>query len=180
MAREVEAVGGFLCRAGSLAEARACIVRILAEKGARRVVRGSTPAVDGLELDATLEEAGLKVIRAEEDRPPSEIRAAELDADAGITSVDYAISETGTLALLARPGQGRAVSLLPPIHIAVLHAEDIVSDLSELFERVAVAETGVMPSAITFITGPSRTADIELVLTVGVHGPKELHLVLVG
>jgi L-lactate dehydrogenase complex protein LldG len=107
-----------------------------------------------------------------------DIRETEFTADCGITSADYGVAETGTLVLLACPGQGRAVSLLPPLHVAVLKATDIEQELSALFDRVR-EERGSLPSALTFITGPSRTADIELVLTVGVHGPKELHLVLI-
>ena len=94
--------------------------------------------------------------------------------DAG---VDYGVAETGTLVLLTRPAEGRAISLVPPVHIGVLRARDIVFELGELFERVA-ARDGSLPSALTFVTGPSSTADIELVHTVGVHGPRELHLVL--
>jgi L-lactate dehydrogenase complex protein LldG len=65
---------------------------------------------------------------------------------------------------------------LPPLHVAVLDAGNVVQELAALF---AEAERRGMPSALTLITGPSRTGDIELVLTVGVHGPGELHLVLI-
>ena len=96
-----------------------------------------------------------------------------------MTGVDYGIAETGTLALLSRPGEGRAVVLVPPLHIAVLHSRNICYELGELFERV-IAEEGALPSALTFITGPSSTGDIVLVHTVGVHGPGELHLVIIA
>jgi L-lactate dehydrogenase complex protein LldG len=81
--------------------------------------------------------------------------------------------------LLARKGQARSISLLPPVHIAVVKPEQLLSGLSDLFPLLrGEAEGRDLSSAITFITGPSRTADIELTLVVGVHGPQQLHVVL--
>ncbi len=180
--RELRAVGGKVYRAGSTAAARRKILRILKRRGARRVVRGNTARLRSLDLDGALEEAGCEVTACDlRDAPRcadrrERLRDAAFAADAGITWVDGAVAETGTLALLARPGQGRSVSLLPPVHVAVLDAADVVWELGELFERTA---EGGPPSALTLVTGPSRTGDIELVLTVGVHGPGELHLVVI-
>jgi len=131
-----------------------------------------------LELDEIFEQAGLEVTVADLEGG-DRVRESEFSDDAGISSADYGVAETGTLALLARPGQGRAVSLLPPLHIAVLRTSRIVLELGALFEAVT-SEAGELPSALSFITGPSRTADIELVLTIGVHGPRELHLIMLG
>ncbi len=178
LAGELEAVGGVVHRVASPEEARDKVLQLLMERRARRVIRGATPLVEELDLDGKLDEAGVEVTVAADDAPRDTLREAAFLADAGISSVDYGIAETGTLALLARPGQGRSVSLLPPVHIAVLDAGDVVAELADLFERVTAR--GELPSALTFITGPSRTGDIELVLTVGVHGPKELHLVVVA
>lgn len=177
--RELAAVGGVVHRAASSGEARLAILDILAARGARRVIRGATQKLRELDLDRSLERAGVELTVADlEDGTPREaLREANFTADAGITSADYGVAETGTLALVTRPGQGRAVSLLPPVHVAVLDADDVVAELGALFERVT-ADGAELPSALTFITGPSRTGDIELVLTVGVHGPKELHVVL--
>ncbi len=156
------------------------ILQLLVERRASRVIRGATPLATELDLDGKLNDAGMEVTVASltGDASREALREAAFLADAGITSVDYGVAETGTLALLARPGQGRAVSLLPPVHIAVLDAGDVVAELAALFERVTAR--GELPSALTFITGPSRTGDIELVLTVGVHGPKELHLIVMS
>jgi len=178
--RELEAVDGVVYRASSLEEARARIQEIVAQRDIHSVVRANTAFDRELEIDAALADSGVEVmvgdLRGVSTR--ERMRDAEFDADAGITSVDYGVAETGTLAVLARPGQGRAISLLCPIHIALLRSSGIVSDLSVLIERI-ITEREELPSALTFITGPSRTADIELVLTVGVHGPKELHVVLI-
>jgi L-lactate dehydrogenase complex protein LldG len=177
---EIEKVGATVDRVSSLDDAAKLIMSVLREKGARRVVRGKTALIGELNLDRALEESGIEVMICDlgSGVTREDIRETEFIADCGITSADYGVAETGTLALLAAPGQGRAVSLLPPLHIAVLKATDIVQELAVLFDRVR-EERGSLPSALTFITGPSRTADIELVLTVGVHGPKELHLVLI-
>ncbi len=175
---EHEAVGGVGYRAETSDEARRQVVTILAERGTRRAIRGDTPLIRGLALDAELESAGVELTIAGPDADREELRAAAFAAGAGVTSADFGVAETGTLALLAVPGQGRAVSLLPPIHVAVLDARDVVLELAALFDRVQ--ERGALPSALTFITGPSRTGDIEQTLTVGVHGPGELHLIVIG
>lgn len=179
LVRELEAVGGVVHRAASPSVAREAIVRLLVERQARRIVRGATPLVAELDLDDALAAAGIEVVVADLDDEDGRdaLRAAAFAADAGVTSADYGVADTGTLALLARRGQGRTLSLLPPLHVAVLDARDVVGELAELFERVRAA--GELPSALTLVTGPSRTGDIELVLTVGVHGPGELHLVVV-
>lgn len=93
--------------------------------------------------------------------------AAFFDADAGITGTIAAIAETGTLVLEAAPDQPRSLSLVPPAHLAIVHAGDIAADMSTLFGM----ETASPPSERILITGPSKTADIEGVLIKGVHGP---------
>ncbi|HWK09776.1 MAG TPA: lactate utilization protein [Vicinamibacterales bacterium] len=107
------------------------------------------------------------------DAPYVEQAAAEI----GITSCDAAIAETGSLVLLSGRGAPRTTSLLPPVHLAIVRREDIVFTAAEFFSNAAdrIAAT----ACCTFITGPSRTADIELSLTIGVHGPGRL-VVVVG
>ena len=103
------------------------------------------------------------------------------NADIGITGADFAIAETGTLVLLSGPEQPRLTSLLPPVHIAILKRENIVADIHVLFERLGrfYESYDKLCSCISFITGPSRTADIELNLTLGVHGPGRAIVVIV-
>ena len=96
-------------------------------------------------------------------------RPEQASAAVGITGVDAAIAETGTLALLSGEGKPRAASLLPPTHVAVVRRSDICASMGDFFARSAEAIAGA--ACCTLITGPSRTADIELTLTVGVHGP---------
>ena len=179
LARELAEVGGVAHRAASIAGAREQVAGILRQAGAQRVIRGDTPLIRELDLDGSLERADIEVTVGEltEASSRDRLREAAFAADAGVTSADFGVAETGTLALLAAPGQGRTISLLPPVHVAVLHSRDIVFELAALLGKVA--ERGEPPSALTFITGPSRTGDIEQTLTVGVHGPGELHVVVI-
>jgi L-lactate dehydrogenase complex protein LldG len=104
-------------------------------------------------------------------------REAQAAADVGITSCHGAIAETGSLALLSIPGCSRAVSLLPPVHVALVHPRQLFFGMAEFF--AARAGEIARASNLTFVTGPSRTADIELSLTIGVHGPGRV-VILVG
>jgi L-lactate dehydrogenase complex protein LldG len=90
---------------------------------------------------------------------------------------DQAIADTGSLVLLSGPGAPRSTSLLPPVHVAIVRRDDIVSTAAEVFSHAA--DRMAQSACCTFITGPSRTADIELSLTIGVHGPGRL-VVVVG
>jgi L-lactate dehydrogenase complex protein LldG len=137
--------------------------------------------LDGLDLDSALAHVGVTSEVADLRRVDSSaelLRAASAAADLGISVADAAIAETGTLVFRHRPGQGRALSLLPPVHLALLHERDLVADLAVFFERLA-CEDRALESALTFVTGPSRTADIEMVITQGVHGPAKLQLLLI-
>ena len=95
-------------------------------------------------------------------------------ADAGITSAEWGIAETGTVVLASGPDQPRLASLLPPAHLVVLRADRILPDLPALFAR-----SDALPSALTLITGPSRSADIGLVPVFGAHGPMAVAIFIV-
>lgn len=103
-----------------------------------------------------------------------------LQADVGVTTADYAIADTGTLVLVSGGEQHRLISLVPPIHVCLLKESRIVAILPELLARVHERHYGqaTPPQLMTFITGPSRTADIELTLVTGVHGPTKLHVLI--
>ena len=104
------------------------------------------------------------------------LRAACAQAGCGITSADYVLADTGSLVLFASAEEARMVSLLPPVHIAVFRRERILTGLDEFFSLVPMpAERS---SSTVFITGPSRTADIEQILVRGVHGPGEVHAIV--
>jgi L-lactate utilization protein LutC len=97
--------------------------------------------------------------------------------DAGISTAQAAIAETGTLVLDSACERHRLVSLVPPVHIAIVNASAIVETIGDALTLLQQKE---ISPAITFITGPSRTADIELTLAIGVHGPQELYVIVDG
>jgi L-lactate dehydrogenase complex protein LldG len=153
------------------------IEQVTEAEGARTVICSNRRVADEFGMANRLAAKGIAFIV---EPSQSDIVTNAARADIGVTGVDYALAETGSLVLVARPGQPRSVSLLPPVHIALIRPEQIIRGFDELFEllRDDFEATGVK-SAVTFITGPSRTADIELTLVVGVHGPQQLHAVLV-
>ena len=93
---------------------------------------------------------------------------------AGISRAMFGLADTGSVVLAAAPGEPRARSLLPAVHVSLLAEDRILPGLAELFEAVG----DDLPSALAIVTGPSRSADIEQHLVVGVHGPGEVHVVL--
>jgi L-lactate dehydrogenase complex protein LldG len=108
-----------------------------------------------------------------------ESRAARDTDLAGITGAFCAIAETGTLMTLSGAGTSASVSLLPETHIAIVPASRIVRGMEEAWQ-LARAELGQLPRAVSFISGPSRTADIEQTVTLGAHGPYRVHIVLLA
>lgn len=104
---------------------------------------------------------------------PREVQAA---AEIGVTGCEAAIAETGSLVLLSGPGRSRAVSLLPPVHLAIVRRSDLCFSLGEYLQTASSAVAGA--ASCTLVTGPSRTADIELTLTLGVHGPGTVIVVI--
>ncbi|MCH8029790.1 MAG: lactate utilization protein [Candidatus Dadabacteria bacterium] len=135
--------------------------------------------LESLSLAEHLESKGIGVVR------PGSGDSVVADAGIGITEADYAISDSGTLVLLTNENNPRSFSLLPPVHLAIVKRSAIVHNIYDVMEElnssvVKYEHPDQFPSCITFITGPSRTADIELNLTLGVHGPKALYVLVYG
>ena len=102
-------------------------------------------------------------------------------AEVGIVQADYGLAETGSVVLVASPEKPRIVSLLPPVCFFVLPASGMLDSMAHLMAELETRHgRGQMPATVNVVTGPSRTADIELSLTVGVHGPGEVNVILVG
>ena len=108
------------------------------------------------------------------------VRPAQ-DADAvGITGCFCAIAETGTLMLLSGSETPASVSLLPETHVAIVPAKRIVATMEDAFELLRAERPGTLPRAVNFVSGPSRTGDIEQTIVLGAHGPCRVHIVIVG
>jgi L-lactate dehydrogenase complex protein LldG len=164
----VEALAGKTRRAATGDEARAYVDALL---GGRTAVASNAPF---LRECGIVDLAGVHAGFTD----AAELRAVCATADVGITSADYALADTGTLVMLASPAEARLISLLPPVHIAVVPAGRVLSGLDELF--TILPRPAEQTSSMVLITGPSRTADIEQILVRGVHGPGEIHVVVVG
>ncbi|MDI3257601.1 MAG: lactate utilization protein C [Kyrpidia sp.] len=152
--------------------AAARAAEILGEWKGQRVVRWNDPLLDETGVDRALKDAGASVYvwRTGVNREEA-IREAQR-ADLGITTVHWAAAEPGTVVLLSGGDTPRSVSLLPPAYLALVPASRVVPRLTRVM-REAV-ERG-LSSSLNFITGPSRTADIENDLTIGVHGPGRVY-----
>jgi L-lactate dehydrogenase complex protein LldG len=94
--------------------------------------------------------------------------------DAGVSRASYGLADTGSVVIASGPDEPRGNHLLPDVHVSLLAESRIVPGLAALFEALG----GELPSALAIVTGPSRSADIEQRLIVGVHGPREVHVVL--
>lgn len=103
--------------------------------------------------------------------------AIAAQAELGVTGADWGIALSGTVVMNSNPQRGRAVSLLPPRHLTFIETSKLQDNLGEVLE--AISASGNPPAAIELITGPSRTSDIEMDLSIGVHGPVEVYVLLV-
>jgi len=185
-AQELDALAGVTYRAeGADAHAIAAsvadhVASIAARSGNTELVGWSMEDIGVPGLGDALASRGLTF--ANPDVPFADPERAErlrpLAASAvGLTGAQAAIAESGSLVLVSGPGRSRLASLLTPIHVAILHRTRIVPTLPDLF-RVHT-DLPALGSNLVIITGPSRTADIEMTLSRGVHGPREIHVILV-
>lgn len=184
LAKSAEGQGWQVHIAKDVERARQYIMGICREKSVRLAVRTSHPVLERLKLDESFTEAGIEVTTMARANGTSENEARNYaaEADIGVTGADYAIVETGSCVLQPRQGISRKTSLLPPVHIAVVESHEILETLDDLFTlwSLQVTKSGDFGSYLNIISGPSRTADIEQTIIVGVHGPKEVHLVLLA
>ena len=174
---ELEALGGHGRRAGSLEEASEYVLNLVRQRNAKLLVRWDVEELDELGVDGPLAEAGVEVVVW---RDLADFREVAGKADIGLSTAEWAIAETGTLVLEGGPGKGRTVTLLPPTYVAVVPVERLLRTVPEAIGKYAGAEAGGLPANVCFHTGPSRSGDIEMSLFVGMHGPGDVHVVLVG
>lgn len=171
---ELEALGGHGRRVSSPEEAREYVVSLAREKGAELLVRWDGEELARLGVDGPLKEAGVEVVVW---RDLGDFREVTARADVGFSTAEWAIAETGSLVLTSGPGRGRAVTLLPPTYVAIVFAENVLRTVPEAIGKY---DGGTLPANVCFHTGPSRSGDIEMSLVTGMHGPGDVHVVLVG
>lgn len=161
---EISKISGVTRRLAGPDDLDAALANLVQVEQVQRATLWPTAELSELGLFERLQALGVEIIS------PFADYHALASCDLGITGVDAALPETGTLVLRGTPEQPRAVSLLPRVHLALLRPAALRADLDAVFAEVKHDNYAV------FITGPSRTADIELTLTIGVHGPKALYV----
>lgn len=194
--RGIEAVGGRVAYARSNAQIETYLGPLL-ESSHSSVALSGSKALRELGVRQLLENRELRVLPGLNEFISAQSKQADdhengnlieqyerelLEAQIGITSASYGIAATGTLVLISSVEQHRLISLLPPVHVCLVSQDRIIRNMGELLARVRQSFylTGDPPRDLTFITGPSCTADIEMTLTKGMHGPRELHVLIYG
>ena len=158
-------VGGRVTVVANVDDARSEVKAIVKAVGPKRIAISDAPLVQPLVGGLG---TGIEILQ--------NARANELfDCDLGITSAQWAIAETGTLVLESEAEFARLASLVPDTHICVIEATKIKETMADVLDKMQAQ----LRPAVTFITGPSRTSDIELKLAIGVHGPRELHVIVI-
>jgi len=170
----LEGVGGHCIVAPSEAEVVDALNGIVAglqttPLRARRIALSNAPLVEQLARQITVGTDEIAVAPSSADL---------FEYDIGITTAQAAIAETGTLVLESESERHRLISLVPPVHIAIVDRQSICLTLGEALAAVHRSGSPALSPTITLITGPSRTADIELTLAIGVHGPQELYVIV--
>lgn len=164
-------VSAEVLRVATVAEAQAALVSLAGSLGAKKVVAVDCPLARAAGAYEALRAAGLEVYTAQAD-----IAAHAPTADLGVSGVEFGVAETGSVLQDAQAVENRLVSTLPPVHAVFLNSSNIVPAMADAIGAVAqVFDKGYL----SFITGPSRTADIERVLTIGVHGPSRFVIIAV-
>lgn len=159
----------------------------------KSVVQWDHPMINALNLETALKDQDVPVYTAAFDstgmdrvtrfKARDRVRQQMIDSYIGVTSADFCLADTATLVMKSRPQEARAVSLLPAIHVAVIKKEQMLTNLKELYALIKydpdTMEQGVLPHHMVLISGPSKTADIELVMVHGAHGPRALYLYVI-
>ncbi len=161
---------GEVYRASSLEEGLARIGRLLTELKARKVVANAEPPFVGVDLPARWPDIDWYIV----DQNHGDLRAFCAGADVGLSGADVALAETGSLIINSGPGKSRLATLLPTVHLALVPTSCLTTDI---FTWTA-ARQDPPPANMVIVSGPSKTADIEQTMAVGIHGPKRFIAVL--
>ncbi len=160
------------CQCASPADAAQHLAGLARENGWKRLAFHAGALANAVAADLP---AGLTLLHLDSGYDPHALETC----DAGLTECESLIAQTGSVCVTARSSGGRALSVLPPHHVVIARRDQVVADLSAAFERLAEKYRAAYPSFISFISGPSRTGDIERILVLGAHGPKRLTVLLV-
>ena len=169
--KRASAASAEVFRVKTAAEAQEVVVNLAKFTNAKKVVAVNSPLQQAAGINDQLSSMGITVYTELTD-----ITEHAESADIGISTVEFGIAESGSVCMDGYAFESRLVSMLPPIHIAFMSSKNVVLGITEAFEIISkVYDRGY----VSFITGPSRTADIERVLTIGVHGPSRFVLIAI-
>jgi L-lactate dehydrogenase complex protein LldG len=164
-----KAVSGEVFRVPNAAGAREALIRLVEDVGAKKAVVVESPLQEAAGITGALRSLGVTVYTE-----PADIAAHAESADIGISGVEFGVAETGSVFQDGGAIATRLVTILPPLHVVFLPSANIVHGITEAFDIISQSfDRGY----VGFITGPSRTADIERVLTIGVHGPSRFAII---
>lgn len=164
------AVHGEVIQADSLETAVIALAALMRELGVKTAVVNSEEPLTSLNLPTQFPDIDWHLVG----QTAGDLREFCVSADVGISSGEAGLAETGSVVISSGPGKSRLATLLPPVHIAILSTSKLTSDL---FTWTAARQTAP-PSNITLVSGPSKTADIEQTMAIGVHGPKRFIVIL--
>jgi len=169
--------GGHVVRLPDLEEAKRFIAEKVKELGAHAIIRQNQPELNALDWEQAMPEARIVVWHSDQQEDVLRYAAG---ADIGIAMAEYGVAYTGSLVCTSSGDRGRSVTLLPAVVMAILPAERISTRLGEVLAHFHGRPREQFPAGIHFISGPSRSADIENDLTIGVHGPGVVFALIVG
>lgn len=183
--QQLTAVGGHVYLVDDAADARVQLRDIVSARQLKQAALSGHLILRDLELDSLLQRLDMEIIFVTGNAPASPVAGQApsftvAEADLGLTGTEYAVAASGTLVMAAAPHHARTVSLLPPVHVAIVRQAQLLPDLAALSSRLQGSYIKGLPSGLALVTGPSRSADIEQTLTIGAHGPGELHVLLLS
>lgn len=185
---EWEKVAGIAYRVSSMGELETVFQKVLAPAETKAIALSRNPIIEELRISDWLTThkkiatSWANLAGAASTNFLADFNKASFAAGAGITGVDWVLAESGTLVLSSVTEGAQVASLAPPIHIALYRRSQLVGSLDEVLAKLAISSSPDRPTpgrAVVFITGTSRTADIEQILVRGVHGPREVYAILV-
>jgi L-lactate dehydrogenase complex protein LldG len=177
---EVTAQTGVVHRVQDKSSALSRLATIFQTEGIHTVIASNDDVVKALDLPAWGKKNGLRVLNSTDFKDRGRfIKALFDEAEAGITGVDFAVAESGTLGLIHNKDQPRLISIAPTHHIAIVPLDRLVPVYENVTEILYSQEENT-PTHFTLITGPSMTADIQATPFKGMHGPKKLEIILIG
>ncbi len=172
-----KSAGGHVVRLSDMDAVKRFVTEKATELSAKYIVRQNQQELDALGLEEALPDA---IVSTWNSDPDETWKARAAESDIGVVVADYAAAYTGSITVLSSKDKGRSVSLLPTVLIAIIPLEKLKTRLGEVLINFDQAGRENLPAGIHFISGPSRSADIENDLTIGVHGPGIVYALIVG